>query len=156
FETVRVRKDGEAIDVSLTISPIEDERGEIVGASTIARDISGRKRAEEALRRSEESYRELFEWHPAPMWVYDPDTLRFLAVNEAALRSYGYTREEFRAMTIEEIRPEEDLPGLREALVDPTRRYVGPYVWRHRTKDGTMLDVAVSSNALEFEGRPAR
>ena len=58
-----------------------------------------------SLERSEERYRLLFEANPLPMWVYDAETLRFLAVNEAAVRHYGYTRSEFLAMTITDIRP---------------------------------------------------
>jgi PAS domain S-box-containing protein len=154
YETVRVRKDGASVDVSLTISPIHDETGAIVGTSTISRDIGERLRAEEALRRSEESYRELFERHPVPMWLFDPDSLRFLEVNEAALRTYGYSREEFLAMTIDEIRPVEDREALRQSL-GPLPS-VGPEVWRHRRKDGTMFDVAITASVLDFDGRPAR
>src|SRR5205807_3774589 len=71
FEAVRVRKDGVPIDVSTTVSPIRDASGAIVGASTISHDIGDRKRLEQELRASEESYRHLFERHPAPMWLYD-------------------------------------------------------------------------------------
>jgi PAS domain S-box-containing protein len=156
FETIRACKDGSLVDVSLTISPIKNRDGTVVGASTIARDTGERKRAADALRLSEQSYRLLFDHHPAPMWLFDPESLGFLAVNEAAINLYGYSREEFLAMTIDEIRPDEDRDALREALADPTRGYVEPNVWRHRRKDGTLIDVAVSSNALQFEGHPAR
>jgi len=154
YETVRVRKDGTLLDVSLTISPIRDRSGAIVGSSAIARDIGPRLRAEEALRRSEESYRELFERHPAPMWLFDPESLRFLEVNDAAVRTYGYSREEFLAMTIEEIRPPEDRDALRRAIGPQPN--VGPEIWRHRRKDGTLIDVAIMASVLEFGGRPAR
>jgi two-component system cell cycle sensor histidine kinase/response regulator CckA len=106
--------------------------------------------------RMEESYRRLFERHPQPMWVFDPRSLRFLAVNEAALATYGYSREEFLAMTIADIRPPEDREALRGALADADRRYASAGVWRHRKKDGTIMNVRVASNALEFEGRTAR
>jgi PAS domain-containing protein len=74
-----------------------------------------RRRAEEALRQSEEQYRLLFESNPLPMWVFNRSDLRFLAVNEAAVRHYGFSRQEFLAMTIAEIRPEEDIPALLKA-----------------------------------------
>jgi PAS domain S-box-containing protein len=154
YETVRVRQDGSTIDVSLTVSPIRDENGEVVGASTIARDIGERLRAQEALRRSEESYRELFDRHPAPMWLFDPESLRFLEVNEAAVRTYGWSREEFLAMTIDEIRPPEDRAALKESL-GPLPG-VGSEIWRHCRKDGTLLDVAIMASTLEFGGRTVR
>src|SRR5580704_54680 len=82
----------------------------------VARDITGRKRAEAELRESEDRYRKLFELNPQPTWIYDRETLRFLAVNRAALRKYGYTQEEFLAMTIEEIRPREEIPALLKSI----------------------------------------
>jgi two-component system, cell cycle sensor histidine kinase and response regulator CckA len=159
LETVRLHKSGEPIDVSLTVSPIRARSGDIVGASTIARDIGERTRAAHALQRSEESYRQLFERHPGPMWLYDPDTLRFLAVNEAAIANYGYTSDEFLSMTIMDIRDEDDRDALRDLVdEDPEaqRGHVLAGVWRHRRKDGSSIDAQVSSSSLEFEGRPAR
>ncbi len=68
-------------------------------------DIDAFKRAEVAMRENMEHYRALFDGNPTPMWVYDRHTLRFITVNEAAVRTYGYTREEFTQMTILDIRP---------------------------------------------------
>jgi hypothetical protein len=154
YETVRVRSDGAPVDVSLTISTIKSEQGAMVGSSVIARDIGERLRAAEALQRSEESYRELFERHPAPMWLFDPETLQFLEVNKAAVRMYGYSRDEFLAMTIDEIRPAEDQQALRDSL-GPLPSIV-PEIWRHRRKDGTLIDVAIMASSLEFGGRIVR
>ena len=70
------------------------------------------KRAEEALHRKEKQYRVLFATYPSPTWVYDAETLAFLAVNDAAVAHYGYSREQFLAMTIRDIRPAEDIPAL--------------------------------------------
>ena len=152
YETGRARKDGTVIDVWLTISGVKDPFGAIVGASTIARDINERLRGVEALHQSEDSYRALFERHPSPMWLYDLETLRFLTVNEAAIASYGYSREEFLSMTIDEIRVAEAAEGSpRNSANDPD----APSGSRHRRKDGTFIEVLVSSDSIEFEGHQA-
>ena len=75
-----------------------------------------RKRAELATERSEECYRKLFDGNPLPMRVYDTETLAFLAVNEASIRQYGFSREEFAAMTIKDIRGQDELPRLLENI----------------------------------------
>jgi PAS domain S-box-containing protein len=93
-------------------------------------------------------YRLLFESNPMPMWVYDVRTLRFIDVNDAAVRKYGYTRDEFLTMTIEDIRPREDLEDLRRDV--ERARHGGQQVglWRHRTKDGRTIHVEVSAHDL--------
>ena len=73
------------------------------------------------LGNSDEQYRLLFESNPLPMWVFDRDTLRFIAVNEAAIRQYGFTRQEFLAKTITEIRPEEEVSGLLQDVAKQRR-----------------------------------
>ena len=152
YETGRARKDGTVIDVWLTISGVKDSFGAIVGASTIARDINERLRGVEALHQSEDSYRALFERHPSPMWLNDLETLRFLTVNEAAIASYGYSREEFLSMTIDEIRVAEAAEdSRRNSANDPD----APSGSRHRRKDGTFIEVLVSSDSIEFEGHQA-
>jgi PAS domain S-box-containing protein len=122
----------------------------------VARDITERKRSEELLQQSEERHRKLFENNPHPTWVFDRETLRFLAVNAAAVRKYGYSREEFLAMTIKDIRPPEDVPALLETVSALGDRNETNGTWQHRLKDGTIIDAEITSYALTFLGRAAR
>ena len=109
------------------------------------------------LRESEARYRLLFERNPHPMWVYDCETLRFLAVNRAAVQHYGYSQTEFQALTILDIRPPEDQDRVRavvaglsnSALTDQT--YLSP-AWRHLTRDGRAIWVDISSLPLLWDG----
>jgi PAS domain S-box-containing protein len=122
----------------------------------VARDITERKRVEALLRESEERHRKLFENNPHPTWVFDRETLRFLAVNAAAVRKYGYSREEFLAMTLKDIRPPEDVPALLETVRALGEGNESSNAWRHRLKDGTIIDTENTSYALTFLGRAAR
>ena len=122
----------------------------------VARDITERKRAEALLRESEERHRKLFDNNPHPTWVFDRDTLQFLAVNAAAVRKYGYSKDEFLAMTLKDIRPPEDVPALLETVRALGDANESSGAWRHRLKDGTIIDTENTSYALTFLGRPAR
>lgn len=113
-----------------------------------------RDRAESELRDSEEQYRLLFEANPLPLWVFDRETLAFLAVNEAAVRHYGFSRKEFFAMTIREIRPSEEIPALLNALAQPFNGVNDASVWRHRKKDGTLIDVEIAHYGVSFREKP--
>ena len=115
------------------------------------------ERAAADLRSSEQRYRLLFEANPHPMWVFDSATQAFLAVNDTALRHYGYTREEFLDMTVADIRPAADLPRLRDWLADEHEskaRAAGQ--WRHMKKSGEIIDVEIISDDFEFLGKSAR
>jgi PAS domain S-box-containing protein len=118
--------------------------------------MADRERVEQALRDSEEQYRLLFESNPHPMWVYDRETLAFLAVNDAAVQRYGYSREEFLAMTIKEIRPEADVQRLLDALSNAPSPALRRGEWKHRTKDGTVVEVEINAHNLSFYGKNAR
>ncbi|MEP7302033.1 MAG: PAS domain S-box protein [Caldimonas sp.] len=110
----------------------------------------------EQLRDSESQYRLLFAAHPLPMWVHDVDTLRFLAVNDSAIANYGYSKEEFLAMTLRELRSPEGvaLPDRYLACRPPAGATVA--TWEHRRKDGSLIDVEASESTILFGGRPAR
>ena len=105
---------------------------------------------------SDEQYRPLFALSPQPAWVYDRETLRFLEVNEAAVRSYGWTREEFLAMTIRDIRPPTAQGPLDELLETARDSRSHSAISLHRTKAGSTRRVEISSYPLDFLGRPAR
>jgi PAS domain S-box-containing protein len=122
----------------------------------VARDITERKRAEELLRESEGRHRKLFDNNPHPTWVFDRETLHFLAVNAAAVRKYGYSKDEFLTMTLKDIRPPEDIPALLETVRALGDGNESSGAWRHRLKDGTVIDTENTSYALTFLGRAAR
>jgi len=94
-----------------------------------------------------------FANNPYPMWVFDSTTLTFLDVNDAAIQQYGYSREEFLHMTIADIRPDEDVPRLRQETAHP-HSSTGEQ-WRHRRKDGTVFPVAITSWQIVFHGTTA-
>jgi PAS domain S-box-containing protein len=146
---------GEDRWLDLIISPIKDKLEDTVGFRGLARDITERKRFEEALRDSEERYRLLFESTPQPIWVYNEDSLIFLAVNEAATRTYGFTRDEFLAMTVDDIRPREDIPTLMIKSADPNDLVISS-PWRHKTKDDKTIYVEMSSHPVVFDGKNSR
>jgi PAS domain S-box-containing protein len=109
-----------------------------------------------ALRESERRYRELFEANPHPMAVYDRETLAFLAVNDAAVMKYGYSRDEFLAMTLKSICLPDDLPKLLDAVAGASSVSESSELWRQRLKDGTEIVMEMTSHSLVFGGRPAR
>jgi PAS domain S-box-containing protein len=119
-------------------------------------DVSERKRAEQGVHESEQRYRSLFDRNPSPMWVYDFQTLAILDVNQAAVAHYGWTREEFLGLTIRDLRPPTEADAFEKAL-----RQRGPGLtvggrFRHWRKDGTLMEVEISSQEVDFRGIRAR
>src|SRR5262245_45502606 len=107
-------------------------------------------------KRREESFRLLFEGSPVPMWVIDSKTLRFLAVNEAAIAQYGYSRAQFMSMTVTELRPPEDRKRFAAFIHALSDDQFIENIGQHIKADGTEIDVAVHSKALTYEGHAAR
>jgi PAS domain S-box-containing protein len=151
-----VRPDQAVRWISAKGEVLRNGQGQPIRMMGVVTDVTEHKGAEEVLRESEERHRKLFEHNPHPTWVFDRETLRFLAANGAAVRKYGYSRDEFLAMTIKDIRPPEDVPALLEALGGLGDANENSGTWRHLLKDGTVIEVENTSYALTFLGRPAR
>jgi PAS domain S-box-containing protein len=136
-------------------SPMYEPDGSITWLG-ILNDITDRKLSEQKIIESEKRYRILFESNPLPMWVYDIKTLKFLAVNDAAIRHYGYSSQEFLSMTLKDIRPAEDVLLLMADVEKVDAKLGKPIVRRHLKKDGTVIDVEIVSHGLSFAGRLSR
>ena len=106
--------------------------------------------------KAEAGYRLLFDRHPVPMWVFDLETLRFLAVNQAAVTAYGHSEAEFLALSLPDIRPAIEVPVLMAFLAEPQPDLGTARRWRHCRRNGELIDVEIVSEAVEFAGRPAR
>ena len=107
--------------------------------------------------KNDTSFDEIFKAYPIPMWVYDLETLAFMDVNIAAVMHYGYSEAEFLGMTLLDLRPPEELPRLYANLknaANDTLEKSG--TWRHRTKDGALIDVEISSHPLSYHGRACK
>ena len=146
---------GARVDVIASSSFVRDDDNAPVGVVYVASDVTERRRNEQAMRESEHRYRTLFEGNPLPMWVYDFETLRFIAVNEAAARHYGFSKDEFLQLTIADIRPAEEIPHMMKtlsALHDSDRNRI----FRHRKKDGSVFDAEITSFEFVSGGRRAR
>ncbi|MCG2613118.1 PAS domain S-box protein [Terrimonas sp. NA20] len=119
-------------------------------------DITEIKKAEEKLRNSEQKYKLLFESNPLPMWMLSLPEYHITEVNTAALTQYGYTRSEFMALDIFNLRPDEDIERLK---ANTNRQFRGIYyagTWRHKKKDGTILFVDIVTHDIYYEGKPTR
>lgn len=136
--------------------PFTNHEGEqLIGGTAV--DVTERETALRDLAASETRYRELFEHNPLPAWVYDRETLAFLTVNEAAIRSYGWTREDFLSgMTLLDVLWTEEpcFASGDGAVIDAAQRERG--TWQHMTKLGQRLNVGVTSYELDYNHRPAR
>ena len=131
------------------------QAGGVGGIVIFSEDITARKQAAEALRRSEQRYRDMFEDSPHPMWVFDLDSLAFLAVNDAAVAHYGYRRDEFLSRGVRDLLAPEELPALGDALERIVAGLDRPSLWTHVRKDGSRIQVEMSVRELEFDGHRA-
>jgi PAS domain S-box-containing protein len=123
---------------------------EAAGIVTNWRDVTDRWRAEEELRRSEKQYRLLFQDNPNPMWVFDLETLAFLEVNESAVQFYGYSRDEFLAMTISDLRQADKNGQAKDTILSEAQ---SGHLWKHRRKDGALVEVEVVWSPMVFRNR---
>ena len=155
FEFRVLRPDGSERHVVARTEASTDPCGLVGHLTGTFQDITERREAEAAVRKAAARYRQLFETNPHPMWIYDPDTLQFLAVNDAAVGRYGYPREEFLGMTLNDLQAAEAVPPLCD-VVNALDGQHGGSAWRHRLKDGRLIDMEIIAQTIDFEGRPAR
>jgi PAS domain S-box-containing protein len=147
---------GNQIGVALARCRMQEHLEDLVRERTAAltAEIVERKRIEEVLRENEERYRLMFDANPLPLWVFDRETNKFLAVNNAAVEHYGFSREEFLLMTVADICPKGEVARLKEDLArEPAARRA---IRKHKKKDGTLIDVEILAHDILFSGRKAR
>jgi two-component system, NarL family, sensor histidine kinase UhpB len=109
-----------------------------------------RKKAEEQVLISEEKYRQIFYRNPFPMWITDKETLQILEVNESAIRKYGYTREEFLQLTLNDIQKHCSDFSLMALPTNPPRD-----LWSHYKKNGEEMTIEFTSYPIDYFGRTA-
>lgn len=153
LETRRITKHGKIIDILFSASKITESGNDQVSIAITERDITEQKIAAEQIKESETRFRNLFEYAPFPMWVYDLANLNFLEVNHTSTDLYGYTKEEFLSMKITDIRPEEEINKLMEDIRQRTQEIQSSGVWKHRLRSGRIIDVEITSHLLEYKGR---
>lgn len=151
-----IRKNGSVFYKQVSLFPAYDYMGDREGCYRFMRDVTARVEAEQKLEASERRYREFFELNPLPCWIYDPQTLRFLDVNEAAVQHYGYTREQFLSMTQDDIRiPEESDLIEREFTKFGQRPSWTSGPWHNRLRDGTLIEVEIAARNVSDRARLA-
>jgi PAS domain S-box-containing protein len=157
--TYRIRtRDGQdrwILSRGMLISSDEQNRPlRMIGTHT---DVTEQMRTKEKLRISEQQYKTLFDANPLPCWIYDPETFRFLEVNEAALEHYGYSREEFLERTVFDIHSEDRMEELRGNISKMrTRKNESINNWQHRKKNGERIFVDLRINTIEYRGISAK
>lgn len=147
FDTVRLRKDGKQVEVSVSVSAIKDSRGNIIGASKVARDISERKRTEKAVLESEVRYRTLYACAPDGIVIADPRGY-YLDANESICRMLGYTRDEMVRLHSSDIVTVEETPQIEPALNSIKVDAFYHREWQFRRKDGSAFAADVIATAL--------
>ena len=134
-------------------SPVRDESGELVGVVEITMDITDRKRAEAALRDSEERYRAVFEQAADSIVLVDRETGALVEFNDSACRNLGYTRDEFSRLTLADIDVIESVQKVAAHLSKVVRQGHDTFETKQRRKDGDVRDVHVSTRVISTRGR---
>lgn len=142
------KKNGTLYWESATISPVINDDGVLTHYLAVKEDITEWKRLSDEVGKSEKRYRDMFLNNPLPMWIYDVNTLAFEEVNSTAIERYGYSQEEFLNMTLKDIRPLNEIRKLESNIQEHDEAFQQSEVWKHRTKDGRLMDVEITSHAV--------
>jgi len=154
-EVRRRRKDGSIIDVSVSAAPIYDASGNISGVMSVVVDITERKRTEEALKKSEENYRTIFNSANDPIFVHDPKTGVILDVNKRAVELYGYSVDEMKHLTIADLsagKPPYSQEEARKWVEKAFREGPQLFEWMARDKTGRLFWVEVNLKRVILAG----
>jgi PAS domain S-box-containing protein len=154
-QSCKLRTDSGMLRDVIASTQIEEWAGQPY-VFTLVQDLTDLNQTQDALRRSEARFRLFFENIPLPIFVFDAETWRILDVNVAAIRHYGYERDELLSMTILDIRPDEEKARIIEALQSIPDYAPLNGIWKHRRKDGSVFDVELTSYGLQLGGRRAR
>jgi PAS domain S-box-containing protein len=147
LDTMRLRKDLTPVDISVTVSPIKDSSGKTVGASTVARDITERKRSEAALRASEGRYRTLFAYAPDGIVIADPDS-NYIDANSSICRMLGYRHDELIGLHASDIVSQSEIPQIAPALDTINAKSNYHREWSFRRKDGSVFEAEVIATKM--------
>lgn len=150
------RKDGTPVVCEWNYMPLYGESGEFTGILATAQDVTERVRMMAALEESEERYRQIFAATPLPMWVADAHHPRFLAVNDAAVRKYGYSRAEFQEMSAIELQAEEQRDAVARQLLTRDPSLPMQFIRQHVTKHGEYITTEITAQPFQFGGQQAR
>ncbi len=134
---------------------IYDENKEPIVLEGFVSDITDLKEARDQLKKSEESFKYLFMNNPLPKWIYDINNYEFIEVNDSALKKYGYSNDEFSKMTLFDIHPDREHKELNSFLKNERTKKTVSKEWKHKLKDGTIIDVLIISRAIEYKGKSA-
>lgn len=126
------------------------------GTTLIIKEITNRKKEWNPDFESNKKYQILFEMNPVPMWTVDVESLRYIDVNTAAIKHYGYTREEFLSMRATEIRPPEELQKYLDHVKNTNDQEHYSGVWKHQKKDGSIIFAEIHYHTIEFNNRRVR
>jgi len=146
-----LRANGEEFPMDVSLSQVEAPGGSLFTA--IVRDITGRKLAEQSLVQSEQCHAALFASAPAPMWVFDRASQKFLKVNQAAIEAYGYSEPEFLSMAMPDIHADAERMLQRVDETTPAQGRQGTY--QHRRKDGSLFFVDMVARPIQYAGQAA-
>jgi diguanylate cyclase (GGDEF)-like protein/PAS domain S-box-containing protein len=144
-------REGKQVDVEVLCSVYVSDKDTVIQCNI--RDVTERKTIELARPRSEDQFRRIFEGNPQPMWIFAKNSLDFLALNDAAIELFGYSREEFMTMTMLNILVPSEIPDFLDSIGNVNSPLLKPDVWQLKRNNGETIEVEIASNELTFNGR---
>lgn len=155
YENAVITRDGTQRFIQWNNTLLKDENGTVMGTLSSGQDITTRLYIEKELRESEKRYRQLYQNNPHPIWIYDPETICFLDVNQAAVDCYGYSYDEFLQMKVTDLQPVDANNFSFEHQLVENKGVLRSGIWRHKKKNGEWIDVEIRTNQLNFNEKPA-